>query len=557
MDLYKISDRIRHPFIAAYYRQQSEIIELYDWSSEDTEQYQKRAKDIQKLLDRSGFIADRSQVAKVLKSYHRMLALLNRQAEVDPQILTNLVKYSQGAITIVSGQQAGLYTGPLYTINKIVSLLKQTEYIKATHRLDVVPVFWIAGEDHDIDEVDHAYFALSGQLKKTSIDWEHKPRTSVAEVKLSKEETYHLIRDLKQLLPDSLYKQMIIEELYAVYSEVSMSIAFAALLYRIFAPFGLVIIDAHDEQIRELEVEAFAKMVDLSGEVQVAIKNGFKEFAETSYQPQVVVDQRKTGLYMNLHDRRYPINYEHGNYYIERVNSLFSKEQLLERVRTTPSLFSTNALLRPIMQEYLFQPLIYIGGQAEVMYWGQLRPLFHLFGYKMPIVQLRNSYTYMTATLMNKLHKYQIDPIDVLQTETFAPDLYIKGMKRENFDIAAHFQQMQSEIAVVYHQYLDKIPEQVIDKQWRRDLDDKYWKIMTRQMRRFEKDVAKHHDDRYSELHTDIQSISHELLPGGGLQERTLNVYQFINQHGYQFITDLLANTNDFGVQGEHYLVYL
>lgn len=554
MQLDRIEDRSQSPFITAYQSGSQAVSHLYDWSNADTEKYRRRLQNI-KSAENSGQVADRQSIAELFVTYHQRLAMLHGQATVAATVDDNIARYALGAVTIVTGQQAGIGTGPLYTINKIISLLKSTVDLQEQLREPVVPVFWIAGEDHDIDEIDHLYINTRERLQRVAVDWSgHKPRNSVSNVFLTREQVGHLLGELQEVLRDSQYKESILNALADAYKECSLSTAFAVLLYKMFAPFGLLLFDAHDAMVREQERPMFAHVVELVEDAQRAYQLGFQAFTATGYTPLIAIDGKKTGLYIDLYEKRQPILYDDGEFYIEGLTKRFSKEQLLTEIADKPQQFSTNVLLRTIMQEYLFQPLMYIGGAAEVQYWGQMKPLFHLFGYRMPIVALRNSYTYVAPALQAKLAKYDIDALDVLARKNYDYEHIVSRFIDQQYDLSSLFDSLRQDWQAVYQERLQTIPDTYVNPKAIEQNSEHTWGNIVFQLSKMQQSLEKTHNERHKELKADIRWIGNELLPHGTLQERVLNVYQFTNLVGTDFLAQIIYNGENW-MDGGHYLV--
>jgi len=554
MNLTKLTNQHKHPFIKAYQEQQKNILELFSYNNIDDSNYKLRINDIKNILCSNSNIANRVDIAEVLTKYHEKLAQINNQSIICCDVQKNINAISSGAITIVSGQQAGLLTGPIYTINKIISLLRMCADLSDKFNETIVPIFWIAGEDHDIEEVDHLYLNSAENIQKVSVKWRTKPRTSIAEVKLTKEQVINIIDQLKAIMPDSIYKKNIINELYNIYVDESISVAFAAILYKLFSPYGLVLFDSHDKSIKQYEKDVLITIVKQSVEISDAIEAGFQNFILTGHQPQIVPEYNKLGIFVNLYDRRCSIHrINDDKFFIQHANLEITKDNLIQLITDKPHIFSTNVLLRPIMQEFLFQPLVYIGGQAEVMYWAQLQPVFEIFQYKMPIVKLRNSYTYITYNLSLKLQKYKVTDYFIFNNySSWKRNVLLQNT--ENFDMKLDFDKLTYEMQQIYNKYTDNIPELFINKNLVREITNQKWNRIYQQLNDLHAKIVNEHNKRYDILRCELDWMENEILPFSKLQERVLNIFYFINILGYDFINNLIKDKDNV-IEGEHILV--
>ena len=554
MNLTKLTNRHKHPFIKAYQERQKNILDLFSYNNIDDSNYKHRINDIKIMLSSNSNIANRMNIAEVLTKYHEKLAQINDQSAISFDVQKNINAISNGAITIVSGQQAGLFTGPIYTINKIVSLLRMCTDLSGKFNESIIPVFWIAGEDHDIDEVDHLYLNSANNIQKVSAKWRNKPRTSIAEVKLTKEQLINIIDQLKAIMTDSIYKKDILNELYNIYINESISVAFAAVLYKLFSPYGLIFFDSHDNSIRQYEKDVLITIVRESIEISDAIEVGFQNYLKTGHQPQIVSEYNKLGIFVNINGRRCSIHRNNNDkFFIQHANIEITKDDLIQLINDKPYIFSTNVLLRPIMQEFLFQPLVYIGGQAEVMYWAQLQPIFEIFRYKMPIVKLRNSYTFITRNLSLKLQKYEVIDYSIINKESFWKR-NILAKTNNNFDIISDFNKLENDMLDIFNEHIDSIPEIFIDRNFVKEISNQKWKKIHEQLNDLQVRIVNEHNKRHEILRSELNWIENEILPLNKLQERVLNIFYFINILGYDFI-DNLINYKDNVIEGEHFLV--
>ncbi|GAE04241.1 bacillithiol biosynthesis BshC [Paenibacillus sp. JCM 10914] len=172
----------------------------------------------------------------------------------------------KGTLTMVGGQQSGLFSGPLLVIYKAISVIQAAREAQARLRRPVVPVFWIAGEDHDWDEVNHAYFQGQGhQINKIKLDPKDGLRTSVSYTDVTGEDWEAMLQELQQQLSDGVNKQELIQlARMSVQDTTSLSEAFAKLLGALFGRYGLILLDSADPGLRALEIPVFESLIKRS-----------------------------------------------------------------------------------------------------------------------------------------------------------------------------------------------------------------------------------------------------------------------------------------------------
>ncbi len=307
--------------------------------------------------------------------------------------LRNIQRLRDGAFAVVTGQQVGLFGGPLMSLFKVASALALAKQVEQAG-VDCVPVFWLATEDHDLDEVNQALFLTHEfQLVPFKANTKGTAGAPVAHMHFA-EGTNELVAQAAKLLGESLAADYLRESY--VEGE-TFSNAFAKLYARIFAEQGLIILDPADAELHRIAAPLFVEALRRSPELDQTVLERNRELHDAGYHEQVKVTRESTPLFTLVEGSRVPIHRANGAYTIrtERI----SAEELEKRIASAPENFSANVLMRPVLQDFWLPTLAYIGGPAEIAYFAQAAVLYQeLLGRITPILPR------MSATLDRAAH---------------------------------------------------------------------------------------------------------------------------------------------------------
>ncbi len=356
---------------------------------------------------------DAEHVAAFAKSVPRDLARQARVADAlekqnrawgaSEATLQNIQRLRDGAFAVVTGQQVGLFGGPLMSLFKIASALALAKQVEQAG-VDCVPVFWLATEDHDLDEVNQALF-LTHDFKLAPFKAPTAGITGspVAQIRFAPG-TNELVAQAAALLGESLAADYLRES----YAEgETFSNAFAKLYTRIFAGHGLILLDPADAELHRIAAPLFVDALHRSAELDAAVLERNRELSAAGYHEQVKVTPESTPLFALVGGKRVPIHRANGQFAIgtERL----SGEELEQRVEAAPENFNANVLLRPVLQDYWLPTLAYFGGPAEIAYFAQAAVVYErLLGRVTPILP-RMSATLIEPRIERLLLKYEVE----------------------------------------------------------------------------------------------------------------------------------------------------
>jgi len=459
----------------------------------------------------------------------------NKTFGLGPKTFENISRLADKRTCVVfTGQQVGLLTGPMYTIYKTLTSIKLAEYLSSELNIEVIPVFWMASDDHDFEEVRHVH-PLNGlnNLRKIYYEPENMPNN----IPLSFFDLDDNIKPFIDQVFSALPKSENIAELESLVRKaykpgVSISEAFGNLLGRLFENSGLVVVNPSDVRIKRLAAPLFEKEItDFNASNQI-IQLANIELGKLGYHTQV----NRPDEYLNLFyfaGRRARIGFEGDSYFIDGVERRYSLEELLEAVEQAPNYFSPNVLLRPVMQDYIFPTLAYIGGPSEVAYFAQIKDLHNHFGVQCPIVFPRISATILDKYTCKIMEKYDLKLSDLVDDKTVQAKIKELVEKQVPEDLANKLENDRDEIIkriLEIENYLTGLDEGV-----KKTVQKSKGKVEY-ELKSLREKIFKAYKKQSDTLVDSVERTANFLFPESSLQERHLNVLTFLNKYGLDFI---------------------
>ncbi len=324
----------------------------------------------------------------------------------------NALKQDQ-TCAVVTGQQVGLFSGPLYTIYKSLTAIKLTEYLNQNGRGNFVPIFWLAADDHDFAEINHINLLnKKNQIEKIQCD-SHSLSTKLPASKiLLRQEINKCVQQLNNLSHNSEFKDEIISHLSEAYEPDQTYVeAFGKWMTRLFKSYGLIFIDASHQGFKELGKSVFLKEIAENSPSTLCTFETSKKLKQAKYKCQIPLREGILNLFFADSERQ-SIGIKKDGYIIKDTQQTYSRDELLALLEKKPYLCSPNVLLRPIYQDTILPTVAYIGGPAEVSYFGQMKGMYDRFGIPMPIIYPRKSITIIENNIKNVLQKHNLNVQD-------------------------------------------------------------------------------------------------------------------------------------------------
>jgi len=471
------------------------------------------------------------------KRRERVATLLERQNKswgASPTTLENIARLRAGASAVVTGQQVGLFGGPLFSIFKALTAVKLANEATVAG-VDCVPVFWLATSDHDLAEINHVSIPRGdGSLKKLEATTHGLRDAPVGTVTFG-EEIDSLVNAAAGLLGESEVAGLLRE---AYRPGETFGSAFARLFTKLFADWGVILLDGSDAELHAIAEPMYRAAIERSAELDDAVLARGQQLEAAGYHQQVKVTESSTLLF-TLHDgARVPV-YRRGNRDSSDMafvvgHESISQAELLRRIATSPQLFSPNVLLRPVVQDYLLPTLAYTGGSSEVAYFAQADVVYRaLLGRATPIVP-RFSATVVEPKLQGLLERYGVTLRDLFH----GPDALRENLASRTLpqDVQAAFN--HADLAV------DKSMAAIRDSLARLDqtLVDSAANASSKihhQLNQLRARAARAELRQSEILGRHAELLSNTLYPEKTLQEREIAGIHFVARHGSQLLRDL------------------
>jgi bacillithiol synthase len=321
----------------------------------------------------------------------------------------NLERLADGAVAVVSGQQVGLFSGPAYAVYKALSAVQIAQELTEAG-VDAVPVFWMATEDHDLDEIRVSNWFHQGRLKRFELPGNGDAGQPVGQIVLGPQVS-EMVEEAAGILAAAggEFLAGIFRESYG--PQETYGSAFAKLFARLFAEQGLILLDPLDGRLHRVGREILSRAVAERDELDEALLARGKELEKAGFDPQVKVTSRSTLLFKMCGNKREAIS-ANGEKFASG-DTTWSKDDLAAKVAAEPECFSPNALLRPVLQDFLLPTAAYIAGPAEIAYYAQSEVIYRRLLGRMPVTLPRAAFTILDAKAEKLLKRYGLTVEDV------------------------------------------------------------------------------------------------------------------------------------------------
>jgi bacillithiol biosynthesis cysteine-adding enzyme BshC len=420
-----------------------------------------------------------------------------------------------GAVTVVTGQQVGLFSGPAYTIYKALTAAKLAEHLNSTGT-PAVPVFWLATEDHDYDEVRTAWgfnqvnhpvrFQVNGHS-------EGRPVGSIAQDNWPVEQLRASVADL----PFGEEVTSLVAEAYV--PGATMGQAFHRLLERLLRPYGFLFLDPLHPSIRQLAAPMLRHAVHIGADLNKLLLQRNRELESAGYHAQVHVSPGTSLFFLLEGGKRVPVR-----------DTKYSPEELAEKAEQ----LSPNALLRPVVQDYMLPTAAYIGGPAELAYFAQSQVLYERLLGHMPRLVSRSGFTLFDARSAKLMERYKLRPKDFFHgleplQEQIASRLVPEGLDRQFDDATAATEQNLERLQSAIQAY-DPTLGAAIQKSGSK---------MIYQLGKMRAKVARETLRRNDRAADEASFLYHTVFPEKHLQERFYGILPFLARHGLELVDHL------------------
>lgn len=470
----------------------------------------------------------RSPVAAALREQ-------NRRWGAGEKTLHNVTALTQPeSLAVVTGQQVGIFGGPLFTVYKALTCLKLAQRLSAELQTQVVPVFWLAADDDDLAEINRlVVMTRENTLSTFACELDSAERKPAFKVHLT-DNVENCHRAFAENIFDSDFKAEILAALAEAYAPGrSLLEAFARWITYLLGDFGLVLFDPTDPALRRLAIPVFQREIEGRSPSTQAALQASAALEQAGFFAQVPQRAGRCNLFY-VDEHRHGLEWHEGEFVTTGGEMRWSSAELLQRIANTPQSFSTNVITRPILQDTLLPTVAYIGGPAEIAYFAQLRGVYESFGVRMPAIFPRKSLTLLEKKISHVLEKYGLQPTELW---TNPDELLSRVAKREApeglFDpVAAARDELGQRLGVLKERAtkLDATLAAFIDKE--------HGKIL-HQLDALEKKLVQATKRQNETLQQQVLKAAHALYPAQHLQERELSLVPFLCKYGRSLVTQL------------------
>ncbi|SHK29230.1 bacillithiol biosynthesis cysteine-adding enzyme BshC [Epilithonimonas mollis] len=494
-----------------------------DFLKKDLEGFQNKIFDLENFRNQiaekqSSYSDDRRKILK------RIIAEQNfglEQTPLSSKQVENLSVLDNGnTFTITTGHQLNLFTGPVFFVYKILQTIKTAEFLKSNFpEHNFVPVFWMATEDHDFDEIDHFktrehYYEIKGIAGG-----------DVGNIKIDEN---FFIQEFEKEFKDNLYGIELILWIIQAYKKGNTHTqAIRYLVHQLFSDYGLLTVDGNEKELKSQVKDIFRKEL-LSNQLFETTKNQ-RGFLEKEYH-KVQVNPREINLFY-LTETRNRIEKINSEYYILDTDLKFSEEEILNELENYPEKFSPNAVLRPAYQETIMPNLAYVGGNAEIMYWIELKDYFESIDLPFPILIPRNSMLFLEEKIFRKIENAGLKIEDFFGN--FAEVINKKIL--DNNGIKSLLEQKEQDLIHSFSEIKTKAGQ--TDKTFVNLVNAEETRQL-KSFKRMKKRLLKAEKIKQSEKVEQMQSLFLNVHPGGTWQERVFNFSVFYADLGKEWIAE-------------------
>jgi bacillithiol biosynthesis cysteine-adding enzyme BshC len=488
----------------------------------------------------SDWLTERSHAVRYDPNRRRQVAAVlsrqNRGWEASEKTLENIAKFENGAFAAVTGQQVGLFGGPLFTIFKVLSAVKLAE-VATAKGIPSVPILWLATGDHDLAEVNHTFLGgANGEVQRIATPTEGIKGAPVGSIRFGRE-ILPVVEQAVALLGGSEAT----EWLRASYKPGdTFGSAFAKLYAKVFGALGVIVLDPDDAALHALAGPICSGAIEYAAELNDALLQRGQQLTRAGYHEQVNVTPSSTAVFALHKGARTAIHRARANGNgdaFEIGGEKLSRATLLQRIAANPGDFSANALLRPVVQDSLLPTLAYVGGPAEVAYFAQSAVLYEkLLGRVTPILP-RFSATIIEAKQSSLLERYGLSLTDLYAgPEAVLSQIAARSLPPEmqaEFDAA---EQAFDKALISVRTKLERLDPTLTDA------SDRAGRKIRYQVNRLRQRAANAELRRTEILSRHAALLSNTLFPDKVPQERQFASAQFLARHGTGLLPYLLEN---------------
>ena len=456
---------------------------------------------------------NRSFSAHARINLQSVLKKQNQSIELSTQTLLNIDKLKEeNTFTITTGHQLNLATGPLYTIYKILEVINWTKKINEQQGdIYMVPIFWMATEDHDFEEINHL------NLFGKKIEWNHNNENGSVVGRIETNSMTDFVEAICEKFGDETLNGKVQQYLSAYQKNSTLATSNRMLINEFFGAYGLVIIDGDDPELKKEATSIFTTEVE-SSIIFNSVNETNEYLAQNDYHQQVFV--RPCNLfYIQSNGVRDRIEKSGDDFII--ADKTYTESELVDEIKKSPASFSPNALFRPVYQETILPNLVYVGGGGEIAYWLQLKSSFEGFEVDFPLLKVRDSVLLISEKLNETINEFGYS---LMELKMPIEDLLKDYMQKNHGDVLSLATEKE-DLIQIKKQLLGKAIK--IDPNAERFVEAEFQRMenqLDKMEKKFMQAEKKHHEKSLKQL----TRLKESIYPNGGFQERYDNIFMYI-----------------------------
>jgi bacillithiol biosynthesis cysteine-adding enzyme BshC len=471
-------------------------------------------------ISKRNFRGDRATLVDIL---HNQYDSIKTSSSVKANL--NLLA-DERTFTITTGHQLNIFTGPLYFIYKIVTAINLAKQLKQEFPdYNFVPVYWMATEDHDFEEINHV------KLEDKMLTWNKEAAGATGRLNpKDMEEVLNAYKGFLGISENGLKLSEIVENAYTNHD--SLSDATRELVDALFGRYGLVCVDADEPALKKQFAEIIYKdIIEENSSKYIAESNA--QLEELGYKPQV--NPREINFFYMTDGLRERIVEDKGAFKVNHSDLRFTPEELEQEIKNFPERFSPNVVMRPVYQEVILPNLAYIGGGAEITYWLQLKANFAHYKVDFPVLIPRNS-----AQFIDKRSEQRMHILGISQRDLFNDTLQLKNeWIKSHVNIQLTLRDEERTLNALFDQI--KLNAYKIDKTLSQSVDAAKTRA-SKLISNLEKKMLRAEKRKHITSLAQIENLKAKLFPSGGLQERSMNLAPMYVLFGDEFIDSLVES---------------
>ncbi|TDL79973.1 bacillithiol biosynthesis cysteine-adding enzyme BshC [Peribacillus frigoritolerans] len=527
MEITELSLRHTNRLVEDLVHARLNTVDYFDYQITNNDVYEKRMNDLKNRT------FAREELSDYLLSYHR------KHFPENHAVTANIERLKQpDSLVVVGGQQAGLLTGPLYTIHKIISILVLSKQQEAELSVPVIPIFWVAGEDHDFAEINHLYVSQNQVIKKKAIKHMQSEKIPVFHKELDKKECWNWICSVFETFGETDYSNTLLASLkHTLSTSKTYTQFFEKLTYEMFSEYGLVIMNSADPDLRKMESPYFQQFIRKNEEISEALAVQQEFMNSAGYQPIIVTEKTSANLfYHHENHERSLLHRSKDKIYSVDDKLTFNEEELRHLAEQSPERLSNNVVTRPLMQECILPTLAFIAGPGELTYWAELKKVFQVLDVKMPPVVPRLNITILERSIET----------DMMDVEIGIEDVFTRGVdkareewvsKREPSRMTPKIEDTKKQFEQIHNEL--RKSALTIDKSLEPFLMKNAYFIQA-QLDLLHSHIDKKIQQKHQVEMEKFTRIGKSLKPNDGFQERTWNIYYYLNKYGPNFLDEIV-----------------